>query len=458
MEIDIKTLIQTQRTFFEEGNTLSYGFRIKQLKKLKKAILEQESAIADALWKDLHKSRFEAYATEIGFVIRELGHHIRHLNHWMHPGKVPTGQMIHFWSSSRIYPQPYGQVLIIAPWNYPFQLLIQPLIGAISAGNCVILKPSELTPNVSGILARIIAETFSPEYIRVVEGGVAVSKELLEHPHDYIFFTGSPRVGRIVMEKAATHLTPVSLELGGKSPCIVDADAHLKHAAARIVWGKFLNAGQTCIAPDYLLVHASVKEKLLEYMKQDIQRYYGTNPADSPDYCRIVNEEKTLRLERMLKDGTIFCGGKVDSTDRYMAPTILTDVSPDSPVMQEEIFGPILPVLTFESLHEVIAFVNARPRPLALYYFSRNRKKQKRILRHTCSGGACINEVLMQWGNEMLPFGGVGNSGLGNYHGKYSFDTFTHEKGVLRKSNLTDLPLRYPPYGKRHRILKCILK
>ena len=352
MNIDnIPLILQSQREFFLTYTTRDLDFRIEKLKNLKKAILAYEERLYDAFWKDLRKSRSEVYLTEIGMVLEEIGRHINHLYYWAKPAKVGTNQLIHFWSKSRIYKEPYGLVLIIAPWNYPFQLLVNPLVGAISAGNCVALKPSELTPNVAAVIEDLITEYFDPKYISLFNGQVEISQMLLRQKWDMIFFTGSPAVGRIVLESAAGNLTPVVLELGGKSPCIVDADARLNVAASRIVWGKFLNSGQTCIAPDYLFVHSSVKTELLQLMSNKITQYFGAKPRESPDFPRIVNESKTQRLASFLGSGNIVAGGEVDVRERFVSPTILDHVKFGDPIMNEEIFGPILPVLEFNDLN-----------------------------------------------------------------------------------------------------------
>ena len=458
MDEIVKSANENQRTFFITHKTKSIDFRIEQLKRLKKAILIYEDRLYEALWKDLHKSKFEAYATEIGLVLTEIGVHIKNLKKWAKPEKVCTNQMIHFWSDSRILKEPYGLVLIIAPWNYPFQLLINPLVGAISAGNCTALKASEYTPNTAEVMGQMITEFFPPEYIRYYKGGREANQALLAQQWDFIFFTGSPLVGKVVMEAAAKNLTPVSLELGGKSPCIVDRDADLKIAASRIVWGKFINAGQTCIAPDYLFVHHSVKTELLELMKKKITEYFGEDTETSPDFVRIATVAKTQRIAALLKDGKIFTGGDIKIQERYVSPTILTGISPDHPIMQEEIFGPVLPVMEFDKLDEVVNYVNAHPKPLAFYYFSEDENKQEEILYKTSSGGGCINEVVMHIANDHMPFGGVGNSGIGSYHGKYSFNTFSHSRSIMRKANWIDIPLRYPPYKNKLKFIKMIIK
>ncbi|MBE0649040.1 MAG: aldehyde dehydrogenase [Bacteroidales bacterium] len=438
----------SQQKFFDSFKTRDVDFRIEQLKQLKSAVSAYEEKIYQALWKDLHKSQFEAFVTEVGIVQKEIALHIRKLKRWSRPERVSTNQLIHFWSTSRIRREPYGLALIIAPWNYPFLLTVGPLIGAISAGNCTALKPSEFAPHTAEVISTMMNEFFPASYISVYQGGVEVGSELLTEKWDYIFFTGSKQVGRIVMEAASRNLTPVTLELGGKNPCIVDEDANLKRAAARIAWGKLVNAGQTCIAPDYLFVHKQVKSEFLKLLEKYIRKYYGDPAKESIDYGRIISASKTERLGDFLKGMTTYYGGDMNFSERYLSPTILTDVNPDDPVMKEEIFGPIFPVLEFESLPEVIAFVNAREKPLGLYYFSKDRQKQDRVLAQTSSGGASINDVIVQFASESMPFGGVGSSGMGSYHGKFSFDTFSHRRSVLKKVNWIDIPLRYPPYRK----------
>lgn len=455
---NIKDSVKRQNRFFGTHQTKSIDFRIEQLKKLQRAVKLYEERICEALYLDLHKSKFEAIATEVGMVTGEIAFHLKNLRRWSRPRTVPTNQMIHLWSTSCIYQEPYGRVLIIAPWNYPFQLMINPLIGAISAGNCVTLKASEFSLHTAEVMREMISSCFDPEYISFFTGDHTIGQALLAEQWDYIFFTGSPAVGKIVMQSAARHMTPVALELGGKSPCIVDDDADLAMAATRIAWGKFLNAGQTCIAPDYLLVHSSVKERFIQLLKQRIVRLYGPDPKESSDFCRIITVPKTRRLAAFLNDGEIVAGGQFDIEARYVAPTILDKVSPLAPVMQEEIFGPVLPVLGFSRTEEVIEFVNARPKPLAFYYFSSSEKKQEQMLRSTSSGGGCINEVIMHIANDQLPFGGVGNSGIGNYHGEYSFKTFSHARSILNKSTLFDVPLRYAPYGVKDKLLKYLFR
>jgi acyl-CoA reductase-like NAD-dependent aldehyde dehydrogenase len=451
----ISDIIQQQRQFFATGKTKDVAFRLEQLKRLKQAILDNQATILEAINADLNKPEFEAYATEIG-VVREIDYAIKHLKSWVKPKKVSTS-IEQFPSSACIYPEPLGVVLIISPWNYPFQLMISPLVGAIAAGNCAILKPSELAANTSRIVTQITEKTFDPAYITSIEGGVETSQELLAEKFDHIFFTGGTKIGQIVMEAAAKHLTPVTLELGGKSPCIVDSNVHIEHAAKRIAWGKFINAGQTCIAPDYLLVDRTIKNDLLTSIKQCIQEFYGDDPAKSPDYGRIINQRHFERLASFLSEGQPYIGGQTNPEERYIAPTVIDGVDWDAPVMEEEIFGPILPVLEYSDLSEAIAKINERPKPLALYVFSKDQQKQERVLRETSSGGVCINDTVMQVGVSELPFGGVGSSGIGSYHGKASFDTFSHQKSVLKRSFLLDLDWRYAPYQGKLKLIKRII-
>lgn len=452
--VAISDLIDRQRQFFATGKTKDLTFRIEQLKRLKEAISINQSRIVEAVNADLNRPEYEAYF-EIA-TVSEINHAIKHLKSWVKPKKVPTS-IDQFPASASIYPEPKGVVLIIGPWNYPFQLMISPLVGAIAAGNCAILKPSEIAAHTSELVAEIISQNFDSAYIAAVEGGVEISQQLLAEKFDHIFFTGGTKIGQVVMEAAAKHLTPVTLELGGKSPCIVDSEIQVEYTAKRIAWGKFINAGQTCIAPDYLLVDRKVKPELLKAIKASIQEFYGDNPAKSPDYCRIINQKHFGRLADFLKDGELIIGGETNLEDRYIAPTVIDGISWDSPVMKEEIFGPILPVLEYEDLGEAIAKINARSKPLALYFFSKNKGKQQRVLHETSSGGVCINDTVMQFGVTSLPFGGVGDSGIGSYHGKASFDTFSHYKSVLKKSFLLDLKWRYAPYqGKVDLIKKMI--
>ncbi|MCS6959077.1 MAG: aldehyde dehydrogenase [Pseudanabaenaceae cyanobacterium SKYGB_i_bin29] len=441
----IADIVTKQREFFATNATLAVDYRLAQLQLLKQVIQTQQEVIIAALQKDLGKPRFEAYASEILILLEEINFVCKHLKQWVkpQPAKISLGQ---FPAKGFVYPQPLGVVLIIAPWNYPFQLLVSPLIGAIAAGNCAVLKPSEFTPHVSQVIAQIFRQNFNPAFISVVEGDATVSQELLAQKFDHIFFTGSTRVGKIVMAKAAEHLTPVTLELGGKSPCIIDRAVNIKTAARRVAWGKFFNCGQTCIAPDYVLVHADIYDQLKAALIDAIREFYGDDPQQSPDYGRIVNDRHWQRLVNFLGEGQIVWGGNHDRENLYIAPTIVAGVSWDSPVMQEEIFGPILPLLTYTDLADVIKKINDRPRPLALYFFSDNKKLQEEVIKSIPFGGGCINDTIMHLSSPYLPFGGIGDSGMGRYHGKYTFDTFTHYKSILKKSLKFDQQWRYPPY------------
>ncbi|GAA4425206.1 aldehyde dehydrogenase [Pontibacter saemangeumensis] len=449
----IQQLVRRQRAFFATGKTLDTGFRISQLRALQQAIRRHEQALFDAMYADFRKPAFESFSTEIGFVELELKLTLKKLQDWVKPRKVKE-TIINFPARSRIHASPYGIAMIIGPWNYPFNLLMAPLIGAMAAGNCVLLKPSEIAPHTSAAIAKLISETFDEDYIAVAEGGVDVTRQLLAQRYDYIFFTGSTRVGQIVMKAAAEHLTPVTLELGGKSPAIVAEDADLALAARRIVWGKFMNAGQTCVAPDYILVQEQVKEELVQQMAKCIRQFYGDAPQESPDYARIINDGHFDRLSAYLQHGTIRTGGQTDSASRYIAPTLLDQVNWEHPVMQEEIFGPILPILPITTLQEAIGVVNAHEKPLALYFFSSSHEKQEAVLRSTQFGGGCINDTISHLANPNLPFGGVGASGMGSYHGKSSFDLFSHQKSILQRGTWLDLPLRYPPYRNRLQMLR----
>lgn len=452
--IDISAIVQQQRDFFRSGQTQPLDFRIQQLQRLKQAIADSKADILAALQADLGKPEFEAYATEIG-VLREFDFVLRRLRNWAKPQRVSVG-FEQFPARAEIRSEPLGVVLIVSPWNYPFQLLIWPLIGAIAAGNCVLLKPSELAPHTSALISKLIGKLFDPAYIAAVEGGIEMSQAILAERFDHIFFTGGNSIGKIVMSAAAQHLTPVTLELGGKSPCIVDADIQVEYAAKRIVWGKFLNCGQTCIAPDYLLVDRRIKPALLAAIQATIREFYGDDPAQSADYGRIVNDRHFDRLASFLT-GDMIAGGQIDRADRYIAPTVIDAVNWSDAVMQDEIFGPVLPVLAYDDLTEAIEQVVDRPKPLALYFFSRNANLQQRILDETSSGGVCINDTIMQVGIPDLPFGGVGASGMGRYHGKASFDTFSNVKSVLVKSFRLDLKWRYPPYANKLGLIKRIV-
>jgi len=454
-QLEVNNLVRQQRNFFSTNQTKDVSFRIEKLKLLKNTILENKEAILNALKSDLNKPRFESYVTEL-LVVKEIDYAIKHIKSWTKPQRVAT-PLEQFPSSALIYPEPRGIVLIVSPWNYPFNLMISPLVGAIAAGNCAILKPSEIALHTSHLLADIFKKNFDTAYIAVVEGDVETSQQLLKEKFDRIFFTGSTAVGKIIMEAAAKHLTPVTLELGGKTPCIVDADVHIERAARRIAWGKFINAGQTCVAPDYLLLDRTIKKDFLDSIKKCIQEFYGDDPAKSPDYARIINKRHFNRLAAFLNDGKIIAGGQTDVENNYIAPTVMDNVSLNAPVMQEEIFGPILPVIEYNDLTEAISIVNERPKPLALYFFSKNKNHQERVLRETSSGGVCINDTVMHLGVPELPFGGVGDSGMGSYHGKASFDIFSHQKSVLKNSFLMDIKLRYAPYEGKLNLIKLIL-
>lgn len=454
-QVPVTDIIRKQRDFFATGKTKDVKWRMEQLKCLKQAVVDDQEAIIKAVQADLGRPEFEAYF-EIA-AIAEINYAIKHLKSWVKPKKVGVG-LEQFPASGKIYPEPLGVVLIISPWNYPFQLLISPLVGAIAAGNCAVLKPSEIAAHTSSAIANLIQKTFDPAYLAVVEGDADTSKALLAEKFDHIFFTGGTAIGKIVMEAAAKHLTPVTLELGGKSPCIVDADTDLKDTAKRITWGKYLNAGQTCIAPDYLLVDRRIKSDLLTEVQKCVADFYGQEPEKSPDYARIISHRHFDRLVPLLKNGEIVIGGQTRPEDKYIAPTVIDGVSWDSPVMEEEIFGPILPVLEYQDLNDAIAQINARPKPLALYLFSKDKQKQQQVLQQTSSGGVCLNDTVMQVGVTTLPFGGVGDSGMGNYHGKASFDTFSHFKSVLKKGFWFDLNWRYPPYNGKLSLFKRIIK
>ena len=452
MQQYISTTREKQKAYFHSGATLALPFRKQMLRKLASAMHQYEKALSDALWQDLHKSYEEAYLTELSIVYGEIRNHLRHMRRWARPERKCSPLAI-MPATSKIIKQPLGNTLIIAPWNYPVQLLLNPLVGAISSGCTAMLKPSPYVPNVSRVLTEMIRATFSEEYIAIVEGNRDVNQMLLAERWDLIFFTGSPSLGKMVMEAASKHLTPVVLELGGKSPCIIDQDANLEVAAKRVAWGKALNAGQTCIAPDYLMIHEEVKDEFLKLLVKEWQHLLTNDPQQAKHFVRIVSDKALDRLIGYLDNGTIYHGGTYDKSERYLSPTILTDVRLDAPVMQEEIFGPIFPVLTFKQIEEVTEFVAKRERPLALYYFG---KQGDYILRHTISGGTCINDVIMHIVNHDMPFGGVGNSGMGTYHGKESFMTFSHRRSVVSTPTFVDMPFRYMPYKLFNLIKKLV--
>ena len=431
-----------QESYFRSGATLDVRTRKANLVAFEKAVLKWEKPLCEALWKDLHKSYEESYIAEVSILLGEIRTHIRNVGKWTRPQRRPTPMKL-FPSRSKIISEPLGTALIISPWNYPVQLLLTPLVGVISSGCTAVLKPSPYVPEVSDVIEKMIRDTFPEEYVAVVQGDRNVNTALLEQRWDMIFFTGSPSFGRAVMAAAAKNLTPVVLELGGKSPCIIDKDADIEVAAKRVAWGKSLNAGQTCIAPDYLMLHKNIKDKFLSELEKAFGELLGDDPQKSEHFVRIVNDAAFERLKGYLADGEVVFGGKTDKDERYFSPTVLDHVSPDSPVMQEEIFGPIFPVQTFSSLDEVIRFVSMREKPLALYYFGSQGDK---VLKHTTSGGSCINDVIMHIANENVPFGGVGMSGMGSYHHKRTFDVFTHYRSAISTPTWIDLPFRYMPY------------
>lgn len=453
MNTPIQDLIQSQRLFFTEHITREIPFRLCALDRLQEGIRKYEPELTEALRNDLGKSAFESYASEIGLILREIKSAKKHLAGWSKEKKCPT-PLFMAGSKSFVHPEPYGVVLIIAPWNYPVQLTLSPLIGAIAAGNCAIVKPSPDAPCTSDVLTRLIDECFESEYIAVTATDAHTTEMLLQERFDYIFYTGGVRFGKSVMEAAARHLTPVTLELGGKSPCIVDDDADLPVAARRIVWGKLLNCGQTCVAPDYLMVHSTIKDRLIDAIRQEIARQYGEDPRLSPDYPRIVNRRHIDRLLPLLKDGDIVCGGTADPDERYIAPTLIENVRPGSPLLTDEIFGPILPVIPFDDIDDCVEYINTHEKPLALYYFTRSKKRAWYMIQHTSSGGVCINDTISHVVNSDLPFGGIGNSGIGQYHGRYSFETFSHPKSVVKTTTAFNIGLKFAPYAQKLRTLK----
>lgn len=447
------------KAFFNTQQTKDISFRKEQLKKLSKAIKSYESDILEALYTDLGKNKVEAYATEIGITLKSIKNARKELKNWTKTKNVDTPLYL-FPTKSYIKKEPYGTVLIIAPFNYPFQLVFEPLIGAIAAGNTAIIKPSELIPNVARVIKRLINETFDANYIEVIEGGIEETQTLIHLPFDYVFFTGSENVGKIVYQAASENLVPVTLEMGGKSPVIVDETANIKVASERICFGKFTNAGQTCVAPDYILVHESVKDDLITALSKTLREFYGQNIQQSPDYGRIVNLKHYHRLTSLLNSAqmNIVFGGHSDEDERYIEPTLLDHVTNDSAIMQEEIFGPILPILTYQSLDEAIAFIHQRPKPLSLYLFSEDENATQRVINELSFGGGAINDTLMHLANPKLPFGGVGASGMGRYHGKYSFDTFTHEKSYIFKSTRLESGVHLPPYKGKFKYIKAFFK
>jgi aldehyde dehydrogenase (NAD+) len=454
---NIKGIIARQNQFFLTGKTKDVQFRKDQLKKLRDLIIRYEGEIFDALQADLRKPQFESYLSENGYMVMEINQYLKKLNKWAKPRRLPSN-LLNFPSSSFIMYEPYGLTLIIAPWNYPFQLALGPLLGAIAAGNCAIVKPSELAPATSALIRRLINENFQEAYIHVIEGDAEVTQSLLNEQFDYIFFTGGTLVGKIIAKAAAENLTPSTLELGGKSPCIVDGSMDMKLAARRIVWGKFLNGGQTCIAPDYIYVDKNHQEALLLHLKQEIIKSFGENPRKSEDYPRIINLKHFNRLIRLIQSDKVSFGGNFDEKTLYIAPTILKDITWDDEVMKEEIFGPILPVLGYTDLEDLVQVLKSKDKPLSLYIFSTRGKFRNKILREISFGGGVINDTIIHYGNPHIPFGGVGKSGYGAYHGKHSFETFSHRKGIVKKANWLDVPIRYAPYKGKLKQLKQLLK
>ncbi|MFE3867103.1 aldehyde dehydrogenase [Flavobacterium sp. LS2P90] len=433
------------------------AYRKETLIKLLNVIITHENEIIEALYSDFRKPAFEAVLTETNYVISELKDAIKNLHKWAKPKRV-FPSILNFPSTDYIYKEPYGKVLIIAPWNYPFQLALCPLISAVAAGNQVVLKPSELTPKTSEIITKIIEKVFPVNHVEVIEGGLEVSQKLLSQRWDYIFFTGSVPVGKIVAKAAAENLTPVTLELGGKNPCIIDNTANLKLAAKRIVWGKFINAGQTCIAPDYILIQKDMKSHFIEFVKLEITKAYGENPKLSPDYARIINEKNWLRLANMIDENKVVFGGQTDIEDCYISPTLIDESSVDSLIMKDEIFGPLLPILSYENETEINTIISKYEKPLSLYVFTEDKKFAQKIIKRYSFGGGCINDTVVHFSNKRLPFGGVGHSGIGAYHGRLSFDTFSHKKAIVKKANWLDLPMRYAPYKDKLKSIKKVLK
>ncbi|MDY0023937.1 MAG: aldehyde dehydrogenase [Candidatus Izemoplasmatales bacterium] len=454
----IKELVQKQRNYFNTHVTKTYEYRKEALNKLYDAIVEYEDEIKEALYLDLHKSPGEAYLTEIGVTLKEIKYQIKHLKKMMKNKRVRT-ELTHFPAKSFISPAPYGVVLIMSPWNYPIFLTLAPLAGAMAAGNTVVIKPSNYSSNTSDVIEKIISSTFENEYIAVVKGGREENQDLLNQKFNYIFFTGSTEVAKIVMEKAAKNLTPVSLELGGKSPTVVTRSADIDLTAKRIVFGKLINVGQTCVAPDYILADQLIEKELIEKLIYYIKEFYGDNPLNNQRYGKIINKKHFERLLGLIPKDKIAYGGGFDEETLKIQPTILKNITADDSVMQEEIFGPILPVLTYENIDEAVDFVNDRPHPLAFYLFTTDKATMEDLLNRCQAGGGCINDTIMQVASDYLPFGGVGDSGMGSYHGKKSFETFTHYRSVIKKSNVIDIPLRYFPVSdKKEKFIKKILK
>ena len=443
--MEFEAMVSRQRAFWNTGATRSVEWRLTQLKKLEQALEEREEALCAALKADLGKAAYESWLSEIGMTLGELRFARKHLKKWAAVKRRPSAMPL-FPASSRVVPQPYGTVLIMSPWNYPVQLTLVPLVSALAAGNCAVVKPSAYAPNVARVVAELLGDIFPPEYVSVVQGGRAENAALLEQDFDYIFFTGSPAVGKTVMAAAAQHLTPVTLELGGKSPVIIAPDANIPLAARRIAWGKFLNAGQTCVAPDHVYIPQNLRDTFVKELAGQIRQLYGADPLTGPDLPKIINEKHFNRVAGLMTGGRIAVGGRTDPAARRIEPTVLVDVAESDAVMQEEIFGPVLPVLTYDSLDDLIARQQQKARPLALYLFTGDKTLERRVLSALPSGGVCVNDTVIHLANPHVPFGGVGNSGMGACHGRAGFDTFTHYRTVVRRGKL-DLPMRYAPYG-----------
>ena len=456
---DLLATCLVQKEFFSSGRTASLPFRKEQLKKLRQLIVDNDSLIVDALQKDLHKSEFESFASEIGQVLKEIDHTLSNLNNWAAPKSVATPMMF-FPSTSKVYPDPLGNILIIGPWNYPFLLLMSPLVSAIAGGNTAILKPSEEAANTSALIAKMINGSFDAGYIKVVEGiGAEVIPSLINgFRFDHIFFTGSTGVGQKIMEMAAKKLTPVTLELGGKSPCIVDPSANLEYTAKKITWSKLMNAGQTCVAPDYILVHESIKDELVNKIKQNFKKMLGDDPSESKDFGRIINKKRFKKLITYLSEGNLVSGGRHSEENLYIEPTLIENVSMQDQIMQDEIFGPILPIITYSEKEEVLDWVDKNPFPLSIYIYADSKSVQDFYISRLRFGGCSINNGLIHLGNPNLPFGGVGPSGTGQYHGKYGFDTFTRPKAVMHSRSWFDLPVWYAPFGNKAKLIRAIFK
>lgn len=453
-----KEIVEAQRTYYMEGKTRALSARIDALNRLEQSILTYEQELYQALRSDLGKSRAESYMCEVGLTLSELRYVRRHMKSWSRNRRVHT-PLAQFHAASFTVQEPYGVVLIMSPWNYPMLLTLEPLIGALAAGNCCVLKPSAYSPATSAVMAKLIREAFPSDYVTVIEGGRKENEDLLNQKFDYIFFTGGVNVGKLVMEKASTHLTPVTLELGGKSPCIVDHTANIPLTARRLVFGKYLNCGQTCVAPDYVLVEKAVKEKLLTCIKEEIRRMFGEHPLENPDYGKMINQKHFDRVRGLIDPMKLVVGGQAQEETLRIAPTVLADVTAEDPVMQEEIFGPVLPVIPVKDIEEAIRFVQERPKPLALYVFTEDKRTEQRILTETSYGGGCINDTIIHLATSEMGFGGVGNSGMGSYHGKKSFDLFSHEKSIVKKSTWMDLPMRYQPYtGWKEKLVRMFVR